>query len=172
MLLLKRYLDRDSLWTASEPASQACSGRELRGTVYASNVSPLVFEAFPHYGTVAQWEEKFLRFLAGLDAALRSKCLEQGATNLKEALINAERCENAREALQRDCVSDYMATHRLGDGVSVQSVLTVFILLKSRIPTHFPGWMTAWTPWLARFGSAHLTYQMVPGKWKLPRGIM
>lgn len=57
-------------------------------------------EAFPDYGAVAQREEKFCLFLAGLDPALRAKCHEQGATGPEEALTVAGCCENAREALK------------------------------------------------------------------------
>lgn len=91
--------------------------------VYAADVSRLVVEAFPDYGAVARREEKFRRFLAGMDPALRAKCLEQGATDLEEALTIAERCENAREALQRDCVSTYAGPHLAVGASSVQSVL-------------------------------------------------
>lgn len=70
--------------------------------VYAAEISKLVQEAFPGYGDVAQREEKFRRFLAGLDPALRAKCHEQGATDLEEALVIAGRCEMAREALKMD----------------------------------------------------------------------
>lgn len=61
-------------------------------------------------------------FLAGLDLALKARCLEQGATDLEEALTNAERCENAREALQRDCVSTYAAPCLALEASAVQSV--------------------------------------------------
>ena len=41
------------------------------------------------------------RFLAGLDADLMLKCHE-GATDMEEALVIAERCENGREAVKQD----------------------------------------------------------------------
>lgn len=75
--------------------------------VYAADICRLVQEAFPNYGVVAQQEEKFRRFLAGLDPALRAKCHEQGATDLEEALIIASRCEMAREALRMDYATPY-----------------------------------------------------------------
>lgn len=73
--------------------------------VYAAEVSRLVQDAFPAYGEVAHREEKFCRFLAGLDPALRAKCHEQGATDLEEALVVAGRCEMAREAWKMDYVN-------------------------------------------------------------------
>ncbi|KAM3623996.1 uncharacterized protein V6R79_017818 [Siganus canaliculatus] len=90
--------------------------------VYAADLSRLVAEAFPDYDVVATREEKFRRFLAGLDPALRAKCLEQGATDMEEALIVAERCENAREALQRDSVSTYHAAQLAAGAPAVHSV--------------------------------------------------
>ncbi|KAM8822037.1 uncharacterized protein ACB058_021716 [Synchiropus picturatus] len=75
--------------------------------VYAADISRLVHEAFPNYGQVAQREEKYRRFLAGLDPALRAKCHEQGAADLEEALMIASRCEMAREALKMDYGTPY-----------------------------------------------------------------
>lgn len=49
--------------------------------VYAADISKLVQEAFPGYGDVAQREDKFRRFLVGLDPLLRAKCHEQWATD-------------------------------------------------------------------------------------------
>lgn len=96
----RQLMDR---FRASLSARVRAPGESLE--VYAADVSRLVTEAFPDYGDVAQRKEKFRRFLAGLDPALKAKCLEQGATDLEEALHVAERCENARVALQRDYVS-------------------------------------------------------------------
>ncbi|XP_035995289.1 tetratricopeptide repeat protein 21B-like isoform X2 [Fundulus heteroclitus] len=93
----RQLMDR---FRASLTARARAPGESLE--VYAADVSRLVAEAFPDYGDVAQREEKFRRFLAGLDPALKAKCLEMGATDLEEALHVAERCENARAALQRD----------------------------------------------------------------------
>lgn len=88
--------------------------------VFAADISQLVAEAFPEYGDVAQ-TEKFWCFLAGLDLALKAKCLEQGATDLEEALTIAERCENARVAVQRDYMSTCAGAYT-GESSSVQSV--------------------------------------------------
>ena len=112
----RQLMDR---FRASLSARGRAPGESLE--VYAADVSRLVGEAFPDYGDVAQREEKFRRFLAGLDPALKAKCLEQGATDLEEALQVAERCENARVALRSDCVSTGAATY-VGGGLSVQSV--------------------------------------------------
>lgn len=103
---------------ASLSARVRASGESLE--VYAADVSRLVTEAFPDYGDIAQREEKYRRFLAGLDPALKAKCLEQGATDLEKSLQVAERCENARVAHQRDYVSS-AATYNDG-APSVQSV--------------------------------------------------
>ncbi|CAL8372681.1 unnamed protein product [Gadus morhua 'NCC'] len=43
-----------------------------------------------------------------------AKCLEMGATDLEEALHVAERCENARMTLQRDCIRLGCPPGRLG----------------------------------------------------------
>ncbi|RVE68762.1 hypothetical protein OJAV_G00094580 [Oryzias javanicus] len=101
-------------------ARTRAAGESLQ--VFAADVSRLVMAAFPQYGDMAQREEMFRRFLAGLDPALKAKCLEQGATDLEEALIIAERCENAREALQRDCVAPYGRASCAGSELPVQSV--------------------------------------------------
>ncbi len=92
--------------------------------VYAAEISRLVDEAFPEYGDRAQREEKFRRFLAGLDPVLRVKCHEQGATDLEEAVIIAGRCENARDAIK----TDYMTVNAAGstnDGGAVAAVYSV-----------------------------------------------
>ena len=112
----RQLMDR---FRASLSARVRASGESLE--VYAADVSRLVTEAFPDYGGVAQREEKFRRFLAGLDPALKAKCLEMGATDLEEALHVVERCENARMTLQRDYVSTAAAAYG-GGGPSVQSV--------------------------------------------------
>lgn len=85
---------------ANLAARRRASGESLE--VYAADIGKLVQEAFPNYGEVAQREEKFRRFLAGLDPCLRAKCQEQGATDLEEALIIAGRCDMARETLRSD----------------------------------------------------------------------
>ncbi|XP_024119878.1 uncharacterized protein LOC112141069 [Oryzias melastigma] len=103
-------------------ARTRAAGESLQ--VFAADVSRLVMAAFPQYGDVAQRKEKFRRFLAGLDPALKAKCLEQGATDLEEALIIAERCENAREALQKDCVAPCGRASCAGGELPVQSVST------------------------------------------------
>jgi len=81
---------------------------QRRVRTWQSNVwlfGRLVLEAFPdYYGQNATREEKFRRFLAGLDPGLRAKCHEQGATDREEALAIAEQCENAREAVKLDYV--------------------------------------------------------------------
>ncbi|KAL0151983.1 hypothetical protein M9458_052701 [Cirrhinus mrigala] len=92
--------------------------------VYAAEISRLVDEAFPEYGDRPQREEKFRRFLAGLDPVLRAKCHEQGATDLEEAVIIAGRCENARDTIK----TDYMAVDAAGsanDGGAVAAVYSV-----------------------------------------------
>ena len=113
----RQYLDR---FRANVSARSRAPGESLE--VYAADVSRLVAEAFPEHGEVAKREEKFRRFLAGLDPMLKAKCLELGATDLEEALTIAERCENAREALQRDCVSTYPVTQLPVATSAVQSV--------------------------------------------------
>lgn len=92
--------------------------------VYAADVSQLVHEAFPGYGDVAQKEEKFRRFLAGLDPALRAKCHEQGATDLEEALIIAGRCEMARETLKMD-YGGTQARHTSSGGGAIAMVHSI-----------------------------------------------
>ncbi|ROL52847.1 hypothetical protein DPX16_8410 [Anabarilius grahami] len=92
--------------------------------VYAAEIGRLVDEAFPEYGDKAQREEKFRRFLAGLDPVLRAKCHEQGATDLEEAVIIAGRCENARDSIK----TDYMpvnAAYGNNDGGAVAAVHSV-----------------------------------------------
>lgn len=113
----RQFMDR---FKANLSARPRAPGESLE--VYAADVSRLVVEAFPDYGVVARREEKFRRFLAGLDPALKAKCLEQGATDLEEALTIAERCENARDALQRDCVSNYPFTPQSADNPVVHAV--------------------------------------------------
>lgn len=86
--------------------------------VYAAEVSKLVQEAFPGYSDIAQKEEKFCRYLAGLDPALRAKCHEQGATDLEEGLIITGRCEMAREALKMDYVNTQVRQPPTGSGAA------------------------------------------------------
>lgn len=93
----RHFLDRFRANLAARPRAP---GESL--DVYAADISQLVHEAFPGYGDIAQKEEKFRRFLAGLDPTLRAKCHEQGATDLEEALVVAGRCEMARETLKMD----------------------------------------------------------------------
>lgn len=92
--------------------------------VYAAEISRLMDEAFPEYGERAQREEKFRRFLAGLDPVLRAKCHEQGATDLEEAVIIAGRCENARVAIKTDYTT-VNATGSTNDGGAVAAVYSV-----------------------------------------------
>lgn len=89
--------------------------------VYAADISQL---AFPGYGDIAQKEEKFRRFLAGLDPTLRAKCHEQGATDLEEALIIAVRCEMARETLKLDYVN-IQPRHASPDGSATAMVHSI-----------------------------------------------
>lgn len=84
--------------------------------VYAAEISRLVDEAFPEYGDRAQREEKFRRFVAGLDPVLRSKCYEQGATDMEEAVIIAGRCENARNAMDMGYVTANVRHNVTADG--------------------------------------------------------
>lgn len=84
--------------------------------VYAADISKLVQEAFPGYGDIAQREEKFRRFLAGLDPTLRAKCHEQGATDLEEALVIAGRCEMARVRHTPSGSSAAATVHSVSDG--------------------------------------------------------
>uniref|UniRef100_A0AAV2LHR9 Uncharacterized protein n=1 Tax=Knipowitschia caucasica TaxID=637954 RepID=A0AAV2LHR9_KNICA len=114
----RQFMDRFRATLSARPRG---AGESLE--VYAADVSRLVAEAFPDYGVVAR-REKFRRFLAGLDPALKSKCLEQGATDLEEALTIAERCENAREALQRDCVSNYPFNPHVAESRAVVQAVT------------------------------------------------
>ena len=93
----KQFLDR---FRANLSARSRAPHESL--VVFAADISRLVAEAFPDYERNATGEEKFRRFLAGLDADLRLKCHEQGATDMEEALIIAERCENGREAVKQD----------------------------------------------------------------------
>lgn len=90
--------------------------------VYAADISRLVQEAFPEYGDVACRQEKFRRFLAGLDPSLRAKCYEQGATDLEEALIIAGRCENARESFKMDYMGACNESHFVKEPMAVRSV--------------------------------------------------
>lgn len=84
----------------------------------------LVDKAFPEYGDKAQREEKFRRFLAGLDPVLRAKCHEQGATDLEEAVIIAGRCENARDSIKVDYMT-VNAAYGNNDGGAVAAVHSV-----------------------------------------------
>ena len=93
----RHFLD---CFRANLAARRRAPGESL--DVYAADIGKLVQEAFPNYGDAAQREEKFRRFLAGLDPCLRAKCQEQGATDLDEALIIAGRCDIAREILKSD----------------------------------------------------------------------
>lgn len=54
--------------------------------VYAAEITRLVLEAFPNYGTPAIAMERFRRFVAGLDPILMKKCHEHGAATLEDAL--------------------------------------------------------------------------------------
>ena len=112
----KQFMDR---FKASLSARPRTPGESL--DVFAAETSRLVHEAFPHYGLTAQGEEKFRRFLAGLDPELRAKCHEQGATTLEEALVIAGRCENAREAAKLD----YLTSPSLGSSAPVAAVRSV-----------------------------------------------
>lgn len=78
----------DCFW-ANLSARPRASDESLE--LYAAEISKLVQEAFPGYGDIAQKEEKFRRFLAGLYPTLRAKCHEQGATDLEEALVIHQR---------------------------------------------------------------------------------
>lgn len=93
----RHFLD---CFKANLAARRRAPGESL--DVYAADIGKLVQEAFPNYGEAAQREEKFRRFLAGLDPCLRAKCQEQGATDLDEALLIAGRCDIARETLKSD----------------------------------------------------------------------
>ena len=66
--------------------------------VYGAEISKLVNEAFPDYGSNAKKWEKFRRFVAGLDKYLQLKIHESGVTNLEDALTLAARIERAHEA--------------------------------------------------------------------------
>lgn len=85
--------------------------------VYAAEISKLVDEAFPEYGDRAQREEKFRRFVAGLDPVLRTKCYEQGATDMEEAVTIAGRCENARNAFDMGHVTANVNHSQTADGI-------------------------------------------------------
>lgn len=91
--------------------------------VFAADISRLVDKAFPEHGDRAQREEKFRRFLVGLDPVLRAKCHEQGATDLEEAVMIAGRCKNARDTVK----TDYMAVGAASasDGGAVAAVYSV-----------------------------------------------
>ncbi|CAL8269941.1 unnamed protein product [Arctogadus glacialis] len=78
-------------------------------------------------------EEKFRRFLAGLDPALKTKCLEMGATDLEEALHVAERCENARMTLQRDYGGELVPSCC---DVSLADVMTIPPLSEALVPVN------------------------------------
>lgn len=65
----RHFLD---CFRANLSARPRASGESLE--LYAAEISKLVQEAFPGYGDIAQKEEKFRRFLAGLDPTLRAKC--------------------------------------------------------------------------------------------------
>lgn len=60
-------------------AQTRAAGESLQ--VFATDVSWLIMAAFQQDRDVVQQEEKFWRFLAGLDPALKAKCLDQGATD-------------------------------------------------------------------------------------------
>lgn len=92
--------------------------------VYAAEISWLVDEAFPEYCDRAQREEKFRRFVAGLDPVLRMKFYEQGATDMEEAVIIAGWCENTRNAMDVGYVTANVRHNLMADGAgaSVNSV--------------------------------------------------
>ncbi|KAK3506251.1 hypothetical protein QTP70_033602, partial [Hemibagrus guttatus] len=115
----RQFMDRFRASLSARP----CAPRESL-EVYAAEVSRLVDEAFPEYGDKAQREEKFRRFLTGLDPVLRAKCHEQGATDMEEAVIIAGRCENARNSIK----TDYMpvnAAYGNSEGGAVAAVHSV-----------------------------------------------
>lgn len=125
----RHYLD---CFRANLSARPRAPGESL--DVYAADISKLVQEAFPGYGEIAHKEEKFRRFLAGLDPSLRAKCHEQGATDLEEALTIAGRCEMARETMKMDCINAQVrytlpsggatsTVHSISDGGSVYRAL-------------------------------------------------
>lgn len=68
--------------------------------VYAAELSKLVDEAFPRYGTVAKEGECFRRFIAGIDPYIQLKVHELGATTFKQAIEYAGRIERAHQASQ------------------------------------------------------------------------
>lgn len=88
--------------------------------VYAADINKRrgIREAFLGYGDIAQKEEKFRRFLAGLDPTLRAKCHEQRAADLEEALLITGRCEMARESLKMDYGHTDAPQVHVGKGVT------------------------------------------------------
>ncbi|KAK3530867.1 hypothetical protein QTP70_003638 [Hemibagrus guttatus] len=72
----------------------------------------------------AKKEERFCRFVAGLDPVLRTKCYEQGATDMEEAVIIAGRCENASNAIDVGYVTTNIGynVNADGAGANVNSV--------------------------------------------------
>ncbi|KAL6466207.1 hypothetical protein MHYP_G00263400 [Metynnis hypsauchen] len=67
--------------------------------VYAADLTNLVADAFPLYGSEAQNCEVFRRFVTGLDPSLQLKIHEHGAVTLEAALKVATQCERAQLAL-------------------------------------------------------------------------
>lgn len=116
----RQFMDRFRASLSARPRAPAESLE-----VYAAEISRLVDEAFPEYGERAQREEKFRRFLAGLDSVLRAKCHEQGATDLEEAVIIAGRCENARDAMKTDYITGNAAGSTTNDVGAVAAVYSV-----------------------------------------------
>ncbi len=67
--------------------------------VFAAEITRLVLEAFPNYGSAIAME-RFRRFVAGFDPVIQAKCNEHGATSLEEALAIACKWERAQEVLR------------------------------------------------------------------------
>ncbi|KAK5599245.1 hypothetical protein CRENBAI_023952 [Crenichthys baileyi] len=140
----------DRYWHSrnSQPVSpSACFWGEF-GSL-CSDICHEVVEAFPNYGAIVWTEEKFRRFLPGLDPALKPNCLEQIATVLEKALTIAEQFENARDALHG--VLDAMAVQGYVESVCCCSSQTI----KAGISEMALAWVMAKTPAFPQEGPTH-----------------
>ena len=68
--------------------------------VFAAAIATLVAEAFPTYDEASKDGEKFRRFVAGVDARLRTKIYELGAETFQDAVAMAVRIEQAGTLVQ------------------------------------------------------------------------
>lgn len=87
-------------------------GGTLEQTVHALQCQPIRMWCWRHSWIVELLHKK--RRCSGASFIVLSwieSYLDQGAANLEEALMMAERCEIATEVFHRRCVSTYLSSH-------------------------------------------------------------